>query len=126
MKNDRVWQAVIGFGPLALCIVYLWNPWKERGLIFDVGLCGLAAWALWQNPFRGRPQSALLLGAGYAAAVIRELVNFLYGHRRTDVLWAGIFFFFAVGWWYRYRHDVNSRDGASATPDASRPEMNHG
>jgi len=38
----------------------------------------------------------------------------------------GVFLAFAVGWWYRYRQDVNFRDRSSITAGTSRPDMNHG
>jgi hypothetical protein len=114
MKSDRIWSALTGVGPLALCIVYLWNPWGRRELVFDAALIVLALWALWQNPFRGKPRSALFFGVEYAAAAIAAIVAFIYRHHTASALWIGLFLAFACGWFYRYRHDVSAAGHALA------------
>jgi hypothetical protein len=115
MTRDQISSALIGVGPLALCIVYLWTPLERRELVFDVALIGLALWGLLQNPFRGKPRSALFFGVEYTAAAIAALVVFTYRHQLTSALWAGVFLIFACGWWYRYRNDVSSAGRASTT-----------
>ncbi len=125
-KDDRVWQAVISLVPLSLFIVYLWNPGQRRELIFDVAVLGLALWSILRNPFRGRPRPALFFSVVYAAVAVSEAVGFLHRHQLWNAVLVGVFLAFAVGWWYRYRQDVNFRDRSSITAGTSRPDMNHG
>jgi len=116
MARDRILSALVGVGPLALCVVYLWNPWGRREVAFDAALIVLAIWALLQNPFRGKPRAALFFGVEYAAAAISAMVAFLYRHHTASALWAALFLALACGCLYRYRHDV-SATGPALTVD---------
>ncbi len=108
MKNDRDWSALVGFSPLAICIVYVWNPLGRREVIFDAGLILLAVWSLWRNPLRGKPGSILFFVLGYAIATIAALVAFSSRHQAASAFWAGVFFVLAGGWWLRYRQNITN------------------
>jgi hypothetical protein len=105
-------------------MIYFSNPWRDHGIAYAIVFLALALLALWRNPFRGQPRSALLLSAAYAVAAIVLAVKFLHGHRPVDALWAGAFSVIGIGWWFWFRYDSKFGARSSATRDGSL-ETNH-
>jgi hypothetical protein len=106
-------------------MIYFLSPKRSYELVYAIVFVVLALLALWKNPFRGQPRSALLLCATYAIAAIGVSAKFLYGHHGIDALWTGIFAAIGVGWRFWYRHDSKLGINSSSTGDTS-IETNHG
>jgi hypothetical protein len=106
-------------------MIYFLNPKRNYELAYAIVFAVVALLALWRNPFRGQPRSALLLSATYAVAAIALSVKFLYGHQGIDALWVGVFSGIGVGWWFWYRHDNKLGNNLSSARDTSL-ETNHG
>ena|SRR5579859_7489081 len=125
MQNSRALDGVRGLWPLAFCMIYFLNPNRSYEFAYAIVFGVLALVALWKNPFRGQPRSALLLCGVYAVATIAMSVKFLSGHQGINALWAGIFSAIGIGWWLWYRHENRLRNDSSPTRDTSL-ETNHG
>lgn len=125
MQNSRALDGLRGLWPLAFCMIYFLTPKRSYELAYAFVFVVLALLALWKNPFRGQPRSALLLSVVYAIATVALFAKFLYGHQGINALWAGVFSAIGVGWWFWYRHDIELGNQESSTRDRTL-ETNHG
>ena len=100
--TERIWTAVIGFGPLAVFILYWWNPGNSANLIFTSSLIVLSIATLFRNPFQRTTWKSALVSIIYVLFGAISAVRWLYTHLFVEAVWAVTFLLFAMVWAYRY------------------------
>ena len=125
MRVGRTGQIVAGCLPLALFVLYAWNPLGRGAAVLQFTMVVLAVWSLFRASVRGR-KATFFLALLYAVAAIGALASFLSRHHSSDAVWAGGFSGFAAGWAHRHSRSAESGDPTPGPQEVSGSDLHHG
>jgi hypothetical protein len=135
MSRERIWLTVSLSFALAVYTLYAWNRWwgfQWAGLILGTAVIGISIVMLpGKSSGKGgskiseNPRLALLMGIGYTAFAVGNLMSLLRTHRYERALWACAWAMLAATWIYRFSREKAANEPELTILNLGEPESNH-